>query len=108
MRNRSPRDDDDAELRWKLRELTHQRRRFGYHPFQIRLRREGVVINRNKTQRLYREEKLWRSDEDGTDVVRSVIGNRRLCWRCLTSAGASPLFTMRWGVAPVPGARYRR
>jgi len=49
MRNRSPRDDDDAELRWKLRELTHQRRRFGYRPLQILLRREGVVINRKKT-----------------------------------------------------------
>lgn len=35
-----------------------QRRRFGYRRLHILLRREGVVINRKKTQRLYREEKL--------------------------------------------------
>jgi putative transposase len=34
----------------------HQRRRFGYRRLHILLRREGVMINRKKTQRLYREE----------------------------------------------------
>ena len=57
MRYRSQR-DDDAELRSKLRELAQQRRRFGYSRLHILLRREGAVINRKKTQRLYREEKL--------------------------------------------------
>ncbi len=57
MRYRSQR-EDDAELRSKLRELAQQRRRFGYRRLHILLRREGVVINRKKTQRLYREEKL--------------------------------------------------
>jgi len=57
MRYRSQR-DDDADLRSKLRELAQQRRRFGYRRLHILLRREGVVINRKKTQRLYREEKL--------------------------------------------------
>ena len=57
MRYRSQR-DDDTELRLKLRELAQQRRRFGYRRLHILLRREGVVINRKKTQRLYREEKL--------------------------------------------------
>jgi transposase InsO family protein len=52
MRYRSQR-DDDAELRSKLRELAQQRRRFGYRRLHILLRREGVVINRKKTQRLY-------------------------------------------------------
>lgn len=50
--------DDDAELREKLRELANQRRRFGYRRLHILLRREGVMINRKKTQRLYREEGL--------------------------------------------------
>ena len=49
---------DDAELREKLRELANQRRRFGYRRLHILLRREGVMINRKKTQRLYREEGL--------------------------------------------------
>ena len=45
-------------LREKLRELAHQRRRFGYRRLHILLRREGLTINRKKTQRLYREEGL--------------------------------------------------
>ena len=57
MRYRSQR-EDDADLRLKLRELAQQRRRFGYRRLHILLRREGVVINRKKTQRLYSEEKL--------------------------------------------------
>jgi putative transposase len=57
MRYRSQR-DDDAELRSKLREFAQQRRRFGYRRLHILLRRDGVVINRKKTQRLYCEEKL--------------------------------------------------
>ena len=50
--------DDDAGLREKLRELVHQRRRFGYRRLHILLRRDGLTINRKKTQRLYREEGL--------------------------------------------------
>ena len=57
MRYRSQR-DDDAKVRSKLRELAQQRRRFGYRRLHILLRREGVMINRKKTQRLYREEGL--------------------------------------------------
>jgi transposase InsO family protein len=57
MRYRSTR-DDDAEPREKLRELANQRRRFGYRSLHILLRREGVMINRKKTQRIYREEGL--------------------------------------------------
>lgn len=56
MRYRSQR-EDDADLRAKLRELSQQRRRFGYRRLHILLRREGEVINRKKTQRLYSEEK---------------------------------------------------
>ena len=50
--------DDDGMLREKLRDLAHQRRRFGYRRLHILLRREGLKINRKKTQRLYREEGL--------------------------------------------------
>ena len=57
VRYRSVR-DDDAALREKLRDLANQRRRFGYRRLHILLRREGVMINRKKTQRLYKEEGL--------------------------------------------------
>jgi len=57
IRYQSRRDDDSA-LREKLRDLAHQRRRFGYRRLHILLRRDGIMINRKKTQRLYREEGL--------------------------------------------------
>lgn len=57
IRYRSRRDSDEA-LRERLRELAHQRRRFGYRRLHVLLRREGLTINRKKTQRLYREEGL--------------------------------------------------
>jgi putative transposase len=49
---------DDGPLREKLRELAAERRRFGYRRLHVQLRREGVMINRKKTQRLYKEEGL--------------------------------------------------
>ena len=55
MRYRSCR-ADDGDLRSRLSELAQQRRRFGYRRLHILLRRDGITINRNKTQRLYREE----------------------------------------------------
>ena len=57
IRYRSRRDDDTA-LRVRLRELAQQRRRFGYRRLHILLLRDGVKINRKKTQRLYTEEGL--------------------------------------------------
>ena len=54
VRYRSTR-DDDSRLRAKLRELANQRRRFGYRRLHILLRREGAMINRKKTQRIYQE-----------------------------------------------------
>ncbi|WP_407696283.1 IS3 family transposase [Sphingobium sufflavum] len=57
VRYRSRRAGDD-ELRDKLRVLAQERRRFGYRRLHILLRRDGVPINRKKTQRLYREEGL--------------------------------------------------
>ena len=42
----------------RLRELAHQRRRFGYRRLGWLLAREGQVMNHKKLYRLYREEKL--------------------------------------------------
>lgn len=57
VRYRSHRPRDDA-LRGRLRELAAEQRRFGYRRLHILLRAEGHVLNRKKTQRLYREEGL--------------------------------------------------
>jgi putative transposase len=57
-RSRRPRDD---ALRGRLREPAAEQRRFGYrrlHILLLLLRAEGHVLNRKKTQRLYREEGL--------------------------------------------------
>ena len=48
----------DADLRLRLRELAAEQRRFGYRRLHVLLRGEGHVVNRKKTQRLYREEGL--------------------------------------------------
>ncbi len=57
VRYRSTR-PDDADLRERLRAMAAERRRFGYRRLHILLRRDGVLVNRKKTQRLYTEEGL--------------------------------------------------
>jgi putative transposase len=57
IRYQSQRASDEG-LREKLRDLAHQRRRFGYRRLHILLRRDDFTINRKKTQRLYSEEGL--------------------------------------------------
>jgi len=49
---------DDADLRQRLRELSSQRRRFGYRRLHLLLKREGVEVNWKKLYRIYKEEKL--------------------------------------------------
>lgn len=50
--------DNDAEIRKRIKELAEQRKRFGYRRLHIFLKREGLVINHKRTERIYREEKL--------------------------------------------------
>jgi len=57
MRYRTRRAPDTA-LRQRLRDLAHERRRFGYRRLFILLRREGEPAGRNRIYRLYREEGL--------------------------------------------------
>ena len=57
VRHRSRRSCDE-ELRARLRALAAEQRRFGYRRLHVLLRHEGHVVNRKKTQRLYREEGL--------------------------------------------------
>lgn len=54
-RSRRP---DDAAIRTRLRELSAERRRFGYRRLHVLLAREGIQMNQKKLRRLYAEEKL--------------------------------------------------
>lgn len=49
---------EDAPVRTRLRELAAQRPRFGYRRLHVLLRREGIVVNHKRIERLYREEGL--------------------------------------------------
>ncbi len=57
-RYRSLRIDHDMLLRKRLKELSHRHRRFGLPRLHLMLKREGLVINKKRSARLYREEKL--------------------------------------------------
>ncbi len=49
---------DDEAVRLRLKELAEQRQRFGCHRLHVILKREGLVINHKRTERIYREEGL--------------------------------------------------
>jgi len=63
----------DASLRTRMVELAHERRRFGYRRLHVLLKAEGLVVNRKKTERLYREEGLKVRRRRGR---RRAIGTR--------------------------------
>lgn len=72
-RRRSTR-PDDRRLRQRLRDLSNERRRFGYRRLHILLAREGWQVNRKKIYRLYREEGLMVRKRGGR---KRAIGTRR-------------------------------
>jgi putative transposase len=87
IRYRSRRSRDE-ELRRRLRELATEQRRFGYRRLHVLLRAEGHLVNRKKTQRLYREEGL---------TVRKRKGRKR------AAGSRAPILTevrpnARWSV----------
>ncbi len=53
-----PKEDDDTALRQRLRELAGQRKRFGSPRLHIMLKREKLVVNHKRTERIFREEGL--------------------------------------------------
>ena len=57
-RYRSKQGDDDA-LRLRMREVAWERKRFGSpRRLHIMLKREGLVVNHKRTERIYSEERL--------------------------------------------------
>ncbi|KQU49570.1 hypothetical protein ASG67_10535 [Sphingomonas sp. Leaf339] len=63
---------DDA-VRERMREITYERRRFGYRRLPILLRRDGKGMNLKKAYRLYREERLTVRKRDGR---KRTLGTR--------------------------------
>lgn len=55
---RAPKRPEDTKLRGRLKELSSERRRFGYRRLHILLKREGWNVNWKKLYRIYREEGL--------------------------------------------------
>jgi len=72
IRYRARRPDDEV-LRTRMIALAHDRRRFGYRRLHVLLKAEGLVQNRKRTERLYREEGLKVRRRRGR---RRAIGTR--------------------------------
>ncbi len=68
----SKRGSDEA-IRNRLRELAHERRRFGYRRLHLLLGREGMRPNRKKLYRLYKEERLTVRKRNGR---KRALGTR--------------------------------
>ena len=63
----------DAKIKERLRELSRERRRFGYRRLHLLLAREGIEMNQKKFRRLYSEEKLQVRQRDGR---KRALGTR--------------------------------
>ena len=90
IRYRSKR-PDDAPLRERMVDLAHERRRFGYRRLHVILKSEGLVVNRKKTQRIYREE--------GLKVRRRGARRRAIGTRALIPVANRP--NARWSLDSV-------
>jgi putative transposase len=78
----------DAAVRERLRGLAAERRRFGYRRLGVLLRREGVIMNKKKLFRLYKEEGL---------AVRRRRGRKRATgMRALLASPDGP--NQRWSL----------
>jgi len=68
---------DDEAIRNRLQELAQQRRRFGAPRLHVLLRREGIIINHKRTERIYREAGLTlakrRRFRKRTGVQREIL-----------------------------------
>jgi putative transposase len=88
LRYRSRPRPEEESLRRRLRELAAVRPRFGYRRLHVLLRREGVIVNHKRIERLYREEGLAVRRRNRKRVARD--GRER------AAAPARP--NQQWGV----------
>jgi putative transposase len=54
----SPKPKNDEEVRSRLKDLAREKRRYGCRRLHVLLRKEGLVVNHKRTERLYRLEGL--------------------------------------------------
>ena len=81
----------DTDLRDRLKDLSSERRSFGYRRLHILLKREGRQVNLKKLYRIYREEGL---------TVRKRSGRKR-------AVGTRALMVIPKGAEPAVVARLR-
>ena len=87
-RYRAHRDEREAALRARLKELAAKRMRFGYRRLTAMLVREGIAANHKRVYRLHREEGL----------AMRIRQHRRIGW---TGAVSGPVATRpneRWSI----------
>jgi len=53
-----PQPVQDEDIRKRMKELAELRKRFGCRRLHLFLKREGLVVNHKRTERIYREERL--------------------------------------------------
>jgi putative transposase len=53
-----PKASDDTGLRIRLKALAQKKRRYGVRTLHLLLKKEGLVVNHKRTERIYREEGL--------------------------------------------------
>ncbi len=58
LRYEPKKNKQDDLLRKRMREVAEQRRRFGCPRIHVMLKREGLIVNHKRTERIYREEGL--------------------------------------------------
>jgi putative transposase len=81
-----PKPDTNEPIRKRLRELADERKRWGYRRLHYLLRREGILINHKRTERLYREEHLMlrvkrrRKTTAESRVAPPPPERRNQCW----------------------------
>ena len=77
---------DDTALRQRLRDLSSERRRFGYRRLHLLLKREGVEVNWKKLYCIYKEERLTvrkrggRKRALGTRVPMAILQDTNQRW----------------------------
>lgn len=87
-RYRARRNERDAGLRARLRELASKRMRFGYRRLTAMLVREGIAANHKRVYRLYREEGL----------AMRIRQRRRIRWTGAVSGSVATRANERWSI----------
>jgi putative transposase len=98
LRYRKHARSDEPSLRQRLRDLAAARPRFGYRRLHVLLRREGVIINHKRVERLYREEGLAVRRRTRKRVARDGRGRAALPTRPNQQWGIDFVSdTLAWG-----------